>query len=83
MTFGKLQHLYLRGVVALAIALVALSSPGRVHSASEDRSIRPFKVQVPQAALDDLRRRIAAAWEQPELLAAELRAAFRPLRSPH
>jgi pimeloyl-ACP methyl ester carboxylesterase len=70
MTFGKLQHLYLRGVVALAIALVALSSPGRVHSASEDRSIRPFKVQVPQAALDDLRRRIAATrWPDKETVA--------------
>ncbi|WP_419694238.1 epoxide hydrolase family protein [Mesorhizobium muleiense] len=28
-------------------------------SAAEDRSIRPFKAQVPQAALEDLRRRIA------------------------
>jgi len=35
--------------------------------ASEDRSIRPFKVQVPQAALDDLRRRIAATrWPDKE-----------------
>ena len=28
-------------------------------NAAEDRSIRPFKAQVPQAALEDLRRRIA------------------------
>ena len=42
------------------------SDPGAVvvaaatrHTA-EDRSIRPFTVQVPQAELDDLRRRIAA-----------------------
>ena len=30
------------------------------RAAAEDQSIRPFKVHVPQAALDDLRRRIAA-----------------------
>lgn len=28
-------------------------------SAAEDRSIRPFTVSIPQAALEDLRRRIA------------------------
>ncbi|HET9386783.1 MAG TPA: epoxide hydrolase N-terminal domain-containing protein [Gemmatimonadales bacterium] len=37
------------------------------QSASEDRSIRPFKVQVPQAALEDLRRRInATRWPDKE-----------------
>jgi pimeloyl-ACP methyl ester carboxylesterase len=30
-----------------------------VYSQSDDRSIRPFKAQVPQAAIDELRRRIA------------------------
>src|SRR5687768_1081419 len=43
---------------ALAIGLCILSAPGYAESA-EDRSIRPFKVQVPQAALEDLRDRIA------------------------
>jgi hypothetical protein len=34
---------------------------------AEDQSIRPFKVQVPQAALDDLRKRIAATrWPDKE-----------------
>ena len=38
--------------------------------AAEDRSIRPFKVHVPQAALDDLRRRIAATrWPDKETVA--------------
>jgi pimeloyl-ACP methyl ester carboxylesterase len=39
-------------------AVTAGSTERRV--VAEDRSIRPFKVSVPQAALDDLRRRIAA-----------------------
>jgi pimeloyl-ACP methyl ester carboxylesterase len=43
---------------ALAFGLCTLSAPGYAESA-EDRSIRPFKVQVPQAALEDLRDRIA------------------------
>ena len=64
MTFEKLI------AVALAFGLVALSSPGRAQAASEDGSIRPFKVQVPQAALDDLRRRIAATrWPDKETVA--------------
>src|SRR5262249_44751017 len=40
------------------------------RSASEDESIRPFKVQVSRAALDDLRRRIAATrWPDRETVA--------------
>ena len=42
---------------ALAIGLCVLSPLGYAESA-EDRSIRTFKAQVPQAALEDLRRRI-------------------------
>ena len=39
----------------------------RTRQAIEDRSIRPFKVQVPQAALDDLRRRIKSTrWPDKE-----------------
>jgi pimeloyl-ACP methyl ester carboxylesterase len=39
-------------------------------SAAEDRSIRPFKVRVPQAALDDLRRRLAGTrWPDKETVA--------------
>jgi len=40
------------------------------QSTSEDRSIRPFKVQVPQAALTDLRRRInTTRWPDKETVA--------------
>ncbi len=44
---------------ALAFGLCVFYSPTRL-AAAEDQSIRPFKIQVPQASLDDLRRRIAA-----------------------
>ena len=42
----------------LAFGLCILSVLANANAA-EDRSIRPFKAQVPQAALEDLRRRIA------------------------
>ena len=47
---------------ALAFGLCLLSVVGYAQSAAnrEDRSIRPFKAQVPQAAIDELRQRIAA-----------------------
>jgi pimeloyl-ACP methyl ester carboxylesterase len=69
---------------ALALGLGVLSSPdyGQTNESSviaqtstprvsaEDQSIRPFKVQVPQAALDDLRRRIRATrWPDKETVA--------------
>ena len=39
----------------------------KAHAASEDKSIRPFHVNVPDTALDDLRRRIAATrWPDKE-----------------
>ncbi|CAH2399075.1 epoxide hydrolase family protein [Mesorhizobium ventifaucium] len=43
---------------ALAFGLCILSALSQANAA-EDRSIRSFKVQVPQAALEELRRRIA------------------------
>ena len=55
----KLEKLNIAGwIAALAVGLFAGASPG--HAQTSDRSIRPFTVQVPQAALNDLRRRIAA-----------------------
>src|SRR5215472_13968851 len=61
-------------LVALSLILFASTNYAQTPTtstaapqASEDRSIRPFKVQVPQAALDDLRRRIAATrWPDKE-----------------
>jgi len=54
---------------ALAFGLCILSALGYAESI-EDRSIRPFKAQVPQAALEDLRRRIAATrWPEKETVA--------------
>jgi pimeloyl-ACP methyl ester carboxylesterase len=61
----------------LAVGLFVFASPTHPQTmttaapatgqATEDRSIRPFKVQIPQGALDDLRRRIAATrWPDKE-----------------
>jgi pimeloyl-ACP methyl ester carboxylesterase len=48
----------------------AVAEASSTRSPVEDRSIRPFKVQVPQAALDDLRRRISATrWPDKETVA--------------
>src|SRR5258706_15443880 len=53
---------------AFVCGLLLFSNP--IHSQTEDRSIRPFKVHVPQAAVDDLRRRIAATrWRDKETVA--------------
>ena len=55
-------------------SVVAQASTPR--GAAEDQSIRPFKVQVPQAALDDLRRRIAATrWPDKETVADQSQGA--------
>jgi len=57
------------GLMAFAIALV-IATPITSHAA-EDTSIRPFKVEpVPQAKLDELRRRInATQWPEKETVA--------------
>ena len=55
-------------------SVIAQASTPRV--AAEDASIRPFKVRVPQAALDDLRRRIAATrWPDKETVADQSQGA--------
>jgi len=73
MTLEQLQHLALdrasrvcaAAAAVLALALCASSSPA--YGQAEDRSIRTFKVQIPQARIDDLRRRIAATrWPDKE-----------------
>lgn len=47
--------------VAAGLFVVGILAPtAAVPQAAEDRSIRPFTVHVPQAELDDLRRRIDA-----------------------
>jgi pimeloyl-ACP methyl ester carboxylesterase len=53
---------------AVACGLLLVSAPdGGQSTGAPDRSIRPFKAQVPQAALDDLRRRTAATrWPDKE-----------------
>ena len=50
---------------------------------TKPRSV-PFQVDIGNEAIAELRRHIAAtrfaAWEQPQVFSAELRAAFRTLR---
>src|SRR4029453_7270361 len=92
MTLDNLQHvarirttrLCAATTAALAFGLCVFSSPDYGQSispatprtAAEDHSIRPFKVQVPRAALDDLRRRIAATrWPDKETVADQSQGA--------
>jgi len=56
--FSSASYGQTMAIAASESPVVAQASSGR--AAADDQSIRPFKVQVPQAALDDLRRRIAA-----------------------
>jgi pimeloyl-ACP methyl ester carboxylesterase len=59
---------YGQTIAATESSVVAQASTQR--SAAEDPSIRPFKAQVPQAALDDLRRRVRATrWPDKETAA--------------
>jgi pimeloyl-ACP methyl ester carboxylesterase len=70
MSLEKLQLAVLVG--AFSAGLVVFASPGdaqtaATHEAAEGRSIRPFTVQIPQAELEELRRRIAATrWSDRE-----------------
>src|SRR3712207_5028206 len=71
-----LEKLHLAGsVAALCVGLCVFASPSYAQApatrqAAEDRAIRPFTVHVPQAELDDLRRRIAATrWSDRETVA--------------
>jgi len=58
---------------ATAFMVVVLSAPGGARAAlatQADASIRPFHVSIPQAALDDLKKRIAATrWPDRETVA--------------
>jgi pimeloyl-ACP methyl ester carboxylesterase len=56
-----------RGTEPLASAR---SAPAQSRAASGDRAIRPFRVDIPQAALDDLRKRaLATRWPDKETVA--------------
>jgi pimeloyl-ACP methyl ester carboxylesterase len=54
------MNLLTKKLAALACACGLLLFSSLAYSQSDDRSIRPFKAQVPQAAVDDMRRRLAA-----------------------
>ena len=60
-----------RDVLATSVAAAAVSLlPKHLAAAAADRSIQPFTVKVPQAAVDDLRQRITATrWPTKQLVA--------------
>jgi hypothetical protein len=66
---------------------------GTTENLAGATAIRPFRIEVPEEDLVELRRRMAATrwpskelvadrsqWEEPQLFSSEVRAAFRPLR---
>src|SRR5262245_22505923 len=57
-----------RDVLATTAAAAAISAlPGRFATAADDSAIRPFKINVPEEEIVDLRRRIAATrWPDKE-----------------
>ncbi|MFM0436035.1 alpha/beta fold hydrolase [Paraburkholderia strydomiana] len=62
-----------RHVLAASVAVGAMGLiPGSVFAATGDSKIRPFKVNVPEAEIADMRRRIAATrWPGKETVADE------------
>lgn len=51
------------------VGLLAGTGSARANTAAEDAAIRPFRIDVPEAELVDLRRRIAATrWPQREIV---------------
>jgi pimeloyl-ACP methyl ester carboxylesterase len=57
-------------VLTLGIALLATPCALARPEASQDTAIRPFRVNIPQAALDDLRKRLVATrWPDKETVA--------------
>jgi len=62
-----MTFLRLLAAIFVALAFGLFLAP---DATAQDPSIRPFKVQIPQAALDDLRRRInATRWPDKETVA--------------
>ena len=49
-----------RGVLAGAVAAAAALLPAAASAAAEASAVRPFRIDVPDAAIADLRRRLAA-----------------------
>ena len=59
-----------RFLMAAAAGTLSFVAPPSVSAAAEDTSIRPYRVNVPQAALTDLRKRIAdTRWPAREVVA--------------
>src|SRR5258705_2532507 len=76
--FSSPWHSFLAGsVAALSVGLFVFAASSYAQTTTAgDTTIRPFKVQVPQAALDDLHRRVAATrWPDKETVADQSQGA--------
>ena len=63
-------RLFTRGAVMVLLAAACVSAPAPAAADNNGTAIRPFRVRVPQAALSDLRRRLAATrWPDRETVA--------------
>ncbi len=72
LAFASLSHAQTK-TTSDAVVVAAVGATGQ---AAEDGAIRPFTVKVPKAALDDLRRRIAATrWPDKETVADQSQGA--------
>ncbi len=59
-----------------AVVLDKQATPAKVHETIADPAVRPFRVDIPEAALVDLRRRIAATrWPDKETVADQSQGA--------
>jgi pimeloyl-ACP methyl ester carboxylesterase len=65
------------GAFGLAASVIPVAAaPARPDAAERDDAIRPFRIEVPEAALVDLRRRLAATrWPDREIVADQSQGA--------
>jgi hypothetical protein len=70
-----------RAILAASVAAGAISlTPTILRAASEIGSVNPFRIDIPQEALDDLRRRITATrWPDRETLTDQSQGVLRAM----
>jgi pimeloyl-ACP methyl ester carboxylesterase len=75
--FPDIGTMTIAAAAAFAVALLATPANAKAAPASDaDASVRPFHVSIPQAAVDDLKKRIAATrWPDKETVADQSQGA--------
>jgi hypothetical protein len=78
------KNILVSAAIAGTLILQVMSGHAQGVALTENNAaepVRSFRVHIPNERLVDLRKRILATqWEQPQLFARELRAAFKSLR---